>query len=182
MNTDQVVEMIDAITEGRRYLFNVDEATTIVFSPEHFEVVDEHGDELVASIDNERLAREIAGALVAWANRKQGTEERLTINAFLSAIGVPQDAVKINSSRQDWYARNIQFMDVPTLRRNFDDLMRITKTKGLPDADKADANRAKDFIWSALREKDPETKQCQRCLLLDGPLHSKFCEGKRSDV
>lgn len=78
METHEVVEMIDAITEGRNYTLEVknerhdDDNMSIALSED--EVTFHDNFDTYVSIDNPRTAREIAGALVAWANRKEGTE------------------------------------------------------------------------------------------------------------
>lgn len=76
MNTQEVIEMIDAITEGRRTKIgwegaNLSDNLQVTATKEtlSFSIVDQ-----LFESDDPRTAREIAGALVAWANRKQGLD------------------------------------------------------------------------------------------------------------
>lgn len=82
MDTNEVVEMIDAITEGKYYAHgfstNRDTITIEVGTNAENEANEfwfssfTPGANFLAKIDDPRTAREIAGALVAWANRKEG--------------------------------------------------------------------------------------------------------------
>ena len=65
MSTQEVVEMIDAITEGKSY-----ENDFIRVNKHDFCLKFPTG-EIV--FDQPRGAREIAAALIAWANQKEGT-------------------------------------------------------------------------------------------------------------
>jgi hypothetical protein len=85
METRKVVEMIDAITEGMPYELEIDSATYLKLRETDFSFIDEQGGELVAPSVNPRTAREIAAALVAWADRKDGSISR-TAGAILGAI------------------------------------------------------------------------------------------------
>ena len=190
MNTDQVVEMIDAITNGSRYVLPIAEDETgrgklkMRTNSEEVLFYTEGLTSFAGQVDDPRTAREIAGALVAWANRKEGkSNAHGGLKLGLSEVTGPStaDVIKLMSGRDtkaDWFTRNVDNMSVETLCRNFDDLMYITKMKAISDTDRADANSAKNVVWKALKEKDPTVKQCQRCLLIKGPLHFEFCEGR----
>jgi hypothetical protein len=74
LNTDEVVEMIDAITEGRPFTIGLEpegdaDGMSIEFGEAYVTFYDSF--DFSAQFDNPRTAREIAGALVAWANRKE---------------------------------------------------------------------------------------------------------------
>lgn len=86
MNTEQVVEMIDTITEGKPCNQTWESADlsddlnmAAVKARVRFTIRGE-----VFEIDNPRTAREIAGALIAWANRKEGSSA--IINDQLSVL------------------------------------------------------------------------------------------------
>lgn len=81
MNTEQVIEMIDAITEGRPYALSNGETMSVAFQDDIVTFFARVGG---SSIDNPRTAREIAGALVAWANHKDGSETRYVLNPKLN--------------------------------------------------------------------------------------------------
>lgn len=90
MNTEEVVAMIDAITEGKDYVLRpkVIEGyqgiaigvsdDSVLFSTE--------GDPLGTRIEDPRTAREIAGALVAWANRKEGNTNTVASRAIIGQL------------------------------------------------------------------------------------------------
>lgn len=74
MNTEEVVAMIDAITEGKNTKIKWDGAALTGDLS-----IDSRVDSIRFAIKGDafdiahpRIAREIAGALVAWANRKEG--------------------------------------------------------------------------------------------------------------
>lgn len=75
MNAEEVVAMIDAITEGKAYLFDLSGEMTVVSSSKDISFVDVIGEPL-SSIDNTRKARELAGLLVAWANHKESNDNK----------------------------------------------------------------------------------------------------------
>lgn len=88
MDTNEVVEMIDAITEGKNYTLEIegDKGTgvaEITFTPSRFYIKLTEG--WGTEHRNPRTAREIAGALVAWADRQDGSISR-TPNSILGAI------------------------------------------------------------------------------------------------
>lgn len=80
MNTNEVVAMIDAITEGRSYRLNVEttQSSDEMYLGFDSDAVIFHGVGMsfLATVTDTRTAREIAGALVAWANRKEGKPEQ----------------------------------------------------------------------------------------------------------
>lgn len=74
MNTEEVTKMIDAITEGKNYTLEIkgDKETgvvEIVFTDSRFYIKLAEG--WGTEHTNPRIAREIAGALIVWANRKE---------------------------------------------------------------------------------------------------------------
>lgn len=90
MNAEEVVAMIDAITEGKTYGLTprVTEASDeLNFTFEKDEINIFSGERFAAAINDTRTAREIAGALIAWANRKDG---RIIGFPDLIEAGVPQ--------------------------------------------------------------------------------------------
>lgn len=76
MNAEETCKMIDIITEGRPYVLTVKTAAlscddmSIRINPESIYFFDVPAD-FMAMVDDPRVAREIAGALVAWADRKE---------------------------------------------------------------------------------------------------------------
>ena len=162
MNTEQVVEMIDAISEGRNYRLDVNTTQT---SDEMYVGFDSGaivfhgvGMSFLSTVTDPRTAREIAGALVAWANRKdaQSKPGELWLEELKSksieAMGYdpvatqqvaafdansearapsPEDWKAIKNgydSRANWYRRNVGRMSQETKDRNLKDLKAIQKT------------------------------------------------------
>jgi hypothetical protein len=160
--------MIDAITEGKYYAHSFEttpNSNTIsisFLSVPSIEVGTNHPDlnkkaagefwfstfdegaNFLAKINNPRTAREIAGALVAWANRKEGdplsrTIQRRTVQAIVGddwneevntadeVTGLMnwQDVKSDNHPREEWYRRNVGQMSQETKDRNLKDLMAI---------------------------------------------------------
>ena len=85
MNTEQVVEMIDAITEGEEFhhVFDTHVGSLELFMTEYGFSIRPEGDGTVC-IDP-RTAREIAGALIAWANHKESAANGA--NKAIAAMG-----------------------------------------------------------------------------------------------
>lgn len=152
MNTEEVCAMIDAITEGRKYVYENNGGTSRM-------TVDEDGisfsAEITFLIEQPRTAREIAGALVAWANRKEGNAnevEAFRVAAeFKPTTSIPEEIVKRQQAvyeppatnnkvpgcwRADWYRRNVTSMSQETKDRNLKDL------RGIWEAGKSTAMRS----------------------------------------
>ncbi|GHF92391.1 hypothetical protein [Streptomyces griseosporeus] len=75
MNVEQVVEMIDAITEGRDYELDVpvlveEDSLTLKFNEDEISILGSLG--FATAIRDTRTAREICAALLTWADRKDG--------------------------------------------------------------------------------------------------------------
>lgn len=106
MNAEQVCEMIDAITEGRNFTLHPTESpmTEINFEGDEISVFPP-AHEGYFDITETRTAREIAGALVAWANRKDG-------KGFLTPLmrEAQQSIVKskTESSLSNWSNEDLQ--------------------------------------------------------------------------
>jgi hypothetical protein len=145
VNSDEIVEMIDAIYEGKYYAHGFStKKDVITIEVGAAEGTEEFwfssftpGANFLAKIDDPRTAREIAGALVAWANRKDGLNNGAH---FLSRLGVSiiddgrpefpsvDDYMHINrgnDTRKNWYARNVGRMTQETKDRNLKDLLGI---------------------------------------------------------
>lgn len=91
MNTNEVVAMIDAITEGKCYTHAFEmagegDSLSIETEPETFALTSPTKPSFIAVIDDPRTALEIAGALVAWAGHKDGTINARTIGAIVGDI------------------------------------------------------------------------------------------------
>lgn len=135
MNTEQVVEMIDAISEGKPYQLapSVDASSVddllVRFQPDGITFT-ELSNQFEALITDPRVAREIAGALVAWANQKQGGNVDLATVVKLFGDGRPEfpsvnDWADIKCGRQTakyWYLRNVRNMSVESLNRNLESI------------------------------------------------------------
>jgi hypothetical protein len=75
MNVEEVCAMIDAITEGRPFELDVpvpvgEDALNLRFNSDEISILGSRG--FATAVRNPRNAREIAAALTAWANRKDG--------------------------------------------------------------------------------------------------------------
>ena len=137
MNTEEVVAMIDAITEGRYYAHSFEttpNSNTIsievgtnnpeVDSEFWFSTFDE-GVQFLAKINDPRVAREIAGALVAWANKQEGVRSakpREISESEWQSSGTLRRKVRNGCWREDWYRRNVGNMSQETKDRNLRDL------------------------------------------------------------
>lgn len=79
MNANEVCAMIDAITEGKPYTLKVEgeeeSANTFLYLGNESVVIQESDSGRASVVKNPRVAREIACALVAWANQKDGNAE-----------------------------------------------------------------------------------------------------------
>ena len=152
MNTEEVVAMIDAITEGKPFVHRWESETdSLIFatSPEKA-VLSDTGD-FCFDLRDPRTAREIAGALVAWANRKDGIQQPKSFEAtdpnnphpgmYHFAFGCREcfPALKTmteeslasqlidmkKNGRAQWYRRNVDRMSQETKDRNLQDLRGI---------------------------------------------------------
>lgn len=75
MNAEEVCKMIDQISEGKYYAHGFEtvkdsHSLSIEVNEEFW--ISSFNASFLAKLDNPRTAREIAAALVAWANRKEG--------------------------------------------------------------------------------------------------------------
>lgn len=152
MNTDQVVEMIDAITEGKTFRTNwegANETDTLemLSGPDGIKLGNLQM-QFVFDMTNPRTAREIAGALVAWANRKQGHDVGAQFLGRLAVSIIADGSVEFPSvndwahikagrdTRANWYARNIKNMTQETKDRNLKDLQAmLSGTSGKAEDD-----------------------------------------------
>jgi hypothetical protein len=147
MNTEEVVAMIDDITDGRPSVNGWENAVTgpgfiLATAPQKI-VMGDARDAFNFVITDERVAREIAGALVAWANRKGnlvGENERAV--SKLNSLSVVKPKFKVihnpgehanpkvlrSNWRAEWFRRNVGNMSQETKNRNLKDLREIQKT------------------------------------------------------
>jgi hypothetical protein len=171
MDAEQVCEMIDTITEGRNYDLEIKGANDtgecrLQFASGSFSLALLEG--WATEIDDPRTAREIAAALIAWANHKDGIVfDQLTAAANLAAMRKSPTAPTVEdwaeiksgrSSREEWYRRNVERMSLETLKRNKEDLKGIRAN--LPthsptrETDWADINKAINIINDELLKRD----------------------------
>lgn len=168
MNTDEVCKMIDAITEGKEFTLSVpvpvgENSLTLKFHEDEISIYGAHG--FATAIRNLRDIREIAAALVAWANRKDGTIDLAAMSilgsirwAELKKSAEDDTAPSIHdwaniksgrSTREEWYRRNVRHMTPETLKRNMKDLKEIkAQTPVGPEYD--DIQKAIDILHVAL--------------------------------
>lgn len=99
MDTKEVVAMIDAITEGRPYTLNLGEGVNFEFGPNGISLIAD-GIGVLARLTKGRPTREIAGALVAWANRKEGKLD--TSNKALALVDTLVSSQVDYPSVNDW--------------------------------------------------------------------------------
>lgn len=131
MNTEEVVAMIDAITAGKPFVNRWEsesDSLIVATSPEKF-VMQDTGD-FVFTLRDPRTAREIAGALVAWANRKDGQ---------LGALpSTDVDQTSSAGSRATWYRRSVGIMSQEAKNRNLKDLTAIQAQMHPNDVEQVD--------------------------------------------
>lgn len=166
--------MIDAITEGQEFKHewlesNEFDPLSIRTIPSALQFTSE-GSSFVFECNDPRVAREIAGALVAWANRKEGkTDEpnpiadaiwveslraNRNVQKSLTEVTAPSISDWANiksgrSTREEWYRRNVRHMTPETLKRNMKDLKEIkAQTPVGPEYD--DIQKAIDILHVAL--------------------------------
>lgn len=132
MNTEQVVEMIDAITAGRPWGTEIG-GLTVGSNSELFGLAG------YVDITEPQQAREIAGALVAWANRKEGAK-----------VGFSEElAVTDPTWREEWYRRNVNNMNSETRQRHIHDLKGILTRETLTEVEQTDTKRAIEILETA---------------------------------
>lgn len=188
MNSEQVVAMIDAITEGKYYAHGFEtkqDTITVEVGMANRQNEEEFwfssftpGANFLAKIDDPRTAREIAGALIAWANRREG-ESNGTSRA-IEAMGydpvatqqvaafdantkptnsIPEGVQRHMLSelhvspksiwRADWYRRNVKNMSQETKDRNLKDLRGIRSTQEMTLAERFDIDEAIQILIDA---------------------------------
>ena len=134
MNTEEVVAMMNAITEGAQWSRTIEgeaESDSLRFAVEADRVLLGTLDyDYVCEIQNPRTAREIAGALVAWANRKDGQ---------LGALpNTDVDQTSSAGSRATWYRRSVGIMSQEAKNRNLKDLTAIQAQMHPNDVEQVD--------------------------------------------
>lgn len=126
MTTNKVMEMINAIFDGKPYRMEVNSADDnfenmeVRFRSDNVVFV-EKGGAFVCTVNDPRIAREIAAALVTWANRQESSKSS-GVHILVSAP-IAQDPV--NNSRESWYTRTVRMMTDDTIQRNMKDLQSI---------------------------------------------------------
>ena len=125
MTTNKVMEMINAIFDGQSYeltpeTYELSSEFEIAFGKSEIAFNQPDGD-FGAFIRNPRVAREIAAALVTWANRQESSKSS-GVHILVSAP-IAQDPV--NNSRESWYTRTVRMMTDDTIQRNMKDLQSI---------------------------------------------------------
>lgn len=181
MNTEEVVAMIDAITDGRTFTLDVntiegEPSIAAKFTMDEVSIYGQGG--FATAIDDPRTAREIAGALIAWANRKDGlvswdTAKSVTIYGqdLRDAIrdkrttSIPEELKHYgelggtkrvgNSSYADWYRRNVENMTQETKDRNLKDLLGIQEDVSIVSEEHADICAAIDILIISGAKSDP---------------------------
>lgn len=175
MDTQAVVKMIDAITEGRDYNLDVqnarhdDDDMTISFRPD--EVTFHDNFDSYVTVESPRVAREIAGALVAWATRKEVGENitrqevgRICVTAAGdSQVEFPSvndwaDIMSGRSSREEWYRQNVGRMTLESKRQNYDALHEARKTVSGGSQRWDDITKAMRILEESMDSKDYEVK------------------------
>lgn len=165
MNTEEVCAMIDAITEGKPFTLNIGTGVNFEFGPNGVSLIaDEIG--VLARFTDARPSRELAGALIAWANRKDGftpppkndmTELELkniqrdtfaTHEKFLSAFATKSDENQVRTWvwREEWHRRNVGRMTPETRDRNLKDLVEIQAELHPNDPQQADLAAAIEIL------------------------------------
>jgi hypothetical protein len=159
VDSKQVIEMLDAIFEGREWEIEIKpgdrlmlDKDGITFSPRI---------DTLFEIDNPSIARQIAGALVSWANKVDdtapltGPEVMATMKLFDWAT--PRiEHHSVNKTRTEWYHRNVQIMTPKTMMRHFRDLKVLEKcySREGNDIQLMDVGNSIDILWKAMRETD----------------------------
>lgn len=176
---EKILEMLEAIKAGEEYEFRAGNGEVIAdrngisFVPRYdhlFEVED---------VDS---VRQIGAAFIMWANAKDGwtfsADDIFNLTKLLGWTNNKPERHSVNATRAEWYERNIPFMTLETMKRNWEDLKKIerdyaTNGEGI-DTHLLDCRRAMDYLWHAMKEKDPNIKQCKKCYFIDGDPH--FCK------
>lgn len=120
--------MIDAITAGVQYELHVknerhDDDDMLVTFHESDVTFHDNFDTYVV-VNDPRVAREIAGALVAWANRKDPSATAGFPPFVLSESSRETHFEEATESgnREEWYRQNVQRMGYAMKNRNLRDL------------------------------------------------------------
>jgi hypothetical protein len=114
-------------------------------------------------------ARELAGILVMWANKKQNrildAEEA---DAYVRLFGAnPNDDENhpINCPRLTWYSRNIKLMTPETMLRNYNDLKAIQEDMSQTNFNSYEMNDIRNclgLLWDRL-SKSSNVDYCNKC-------------------
>jgi hypothetical protein len=141
VNTEEVCKMIDDITEGKPF-------SRQNLNGEQVNIASQgDGFALAGTLTNPRTAREIAGALVAWANRKDGVTSNRNVQSDLLSEKKEKD---VAIWRENWYHRNIRNMTRETMERNMSDLKKIRRSTPFPSDEFDDIQKAIDILHVAL--------------------------------
>jgi hypothetical protein len=153
VNTEEVCKMIDDITEGRpkQVTWEGDageyDSITLRTISGAFQFTQHGNGAFVFQSDDPRTAREIAGALVAWANRKDGVTSNRNVQSDLLSEKKEKD---VAIWRENWYHRNIRNMTRETMERNMSDLQKIRRSTPFPSDEFDDIQKAIDILHVAL--------------------------------
>lgn len=184
MNTEEVVAMIDAITEGRYYAHGFETKQDIITievgreGPHLGNNTDEFwfssftpSANFLAKINDPRTAREIAGALVAWANRQDSNKQDAeTMSAIVwgsparvasKEIGMADGETSMRESREEWYRRNVHHMTRGTLERNFNDLKEVLDLSPIGSEEALDCQKAMNILHDSLMGIEPPDIEAQ---------------------
>lgn len=179
---EKILEMLEAIKEGRETITELGHSQNdiqIRFTSAGVFFESANGSNEVEDTD---FARQIGAALIMWANVKDGwtfsADDIFNLTKLLGWTNSKPENHTVNQSRAEWYERNIPFMTLETMKRNWEDLKKIerdyaTNGEGI-DTHLLDCRRAMDYLWHAMKEKDPNIKQCKKCYFIDGDPH--FCK------
>lgn len=161
MNTEEVTEMIDAITEGEDYTLSVTnegesgDRLNLEFTADRLTFTDCF--DSFVDVKNARAAREIAGALIAWASRKDGGLPGGAISDLRDMFS--QGNVKRPShseeapqpgSREIWYRQNVGNMTPETKQRNLKDLEGIYNDLHPNSSEAIDTQKAIEILRASL--------------------------------
>lgn len=189
-------EMLDSITEGQPFTVEVpaqgDNSTMVIQLGEEYITFTDRL-EFFSQIDSPAKAREIAGALVAWAHRQEDYDfsapELMVAMRLFNWAGKPSSNNPINRTRAKWYKRSVKIMTLATLERNYNDLHKLEKEMAVEYAkhhtgwdDLADVRAAVGICHWALRERDYDLcKKCDRHFpKKDIADHIRACNGDGS--
>jgi hypothetical protein len=157
VTNEEIMQMLDAIHAKKPYVYKLSDVDIFEFKSDRVKSTYRCGHGF--TFDDVETARNLAGALIVWANVQEDYtptgDEMAALVKLAGFVEWPTKHHPVNQSRAEWYAKMTPLMSIETLKRNKSDLRKIAlqANKERDHATLRDANRALDFIHYELKQK-----------------------------